>query len=197
MKRIVYLLLMLAPLGAIAQSSISSMSQMEQEFGSEAYAQENLPVFEDRGRQKTSDLFGYMELLATLTGNKRMAKHTVDMVGKLFASDTCRVYAIDDPATSVAVSSILENSALPEFLNPSNKRVDFQGMEPSLQATDDGRFVGILHFTLVDKNATESTSAPLHSVEITVQRATKSFGSQQRPVWEVYLCAIDAPWHQN
>ena len=155
----------------------------------------HLADFEARSRQKTSDLFDYMELIAAINNNEKLTGHTFRMIEKLFLSDTCQVYALDVPTNNSTIASIIEAQAIPTWFQPNGKALQQDASNIALRPTADGGYTGILHFYL--NPADEEGTPEAHTVEIHVQRTTKRFGKETRKVWEVYLCDVDAPWNQE
>jgi len=195
MRYFLFVVVHLLPALAVAQSSVSSStySSLENNMGSEAYVADNLPLFEERAQQKTSDLFDYFELVVKSNSSK-LKGHTWRMIGKQFASDSCRMYSLAVPTTSMPLSQLLKEKQLPEFWPASAQTLAFTGMREALHLTNEGHFEGVLSFSLQPKGSYYAATTQ-HTVGVVIQRSTKKFGSSSANVWEVYLCDVDAPWH--
>lgn len=189
---ILLLVLGLAPARLLGQAA---MQDLEATFGTEAYAAENLDLFEVRGKQKATDMMDYLDLLSDPQVATKLAEHTRGVLGKLFVSDTCRFYSKKAEGESVSIAEVRAGGKLPAFLPAESQSISILRMSPGLEAVGNGTFSGILHFSISEALSTSLAVQSEHTVEIRVVRIEKQFGRELRPVWEVYLCDVDAPWH--
>ena len=103
---------------------------------------------------------------------------------------------MDVPTNNRMVADILEERAIPAWLQPNGKKLQQDQSTINLQPTADGGYTGILHFYF-DAMEDDAAEPEPHTVEIHVQRTTQRFGQDERKVWKVYLCDVDALWNQE
>ncbi len=190
MRNIVLLFFLSFTMNAICQSAEvrpTETQKLENAFQQEEVSNMQLEAFEERGAQKLKDLAGYLEYVSDEAMNETFRQQAVQLALELFVNPNVSFkYYENGKIVDSTIEQYLRN-----LLEQKGTKAQYQFVNitkiSEIEKEADGNFSWLVQFVAKEKKDNKTTTGVIVTMNVSLQKIIKKFGSDTKIIWEVLL----------
>ncbi len=190
MRNIVLLFFLSFAMNAICQSAEvrpTETQKLENAFQQEEVSNMQLEAFEERGAQKLKDLAGYLEYVSDEAMNETFRQQAVQLALELFVNPKVSFkYYENGKIVDSTIEQYLRN-----LLEQKGTKAQYQFVNitkiSEIEKEADGNFSWLVQFVAKEKKDNKTTTGVIVTMNVSLQKIIKKFGSDTKIIWEVLL----------